>query len=181
MTVDGIRRLALGGAVPFSDGGVVTTALLSNEPATVAQADGESADDPDVTLEAVSTFLRLADMGASTAMSAVGQTGRTDAVVLASPVAATSTPKAVSQTVAATSVPPTATSVPPTATSAPPAATSVPPTATSAPATAVPPTQTPVVVTATPLPGDSDADCRDGDARVDPPRDANPDARRSRS
>jgi uncharacterized protein YkwD len=137
VTVDGIRRLALGGAVPFMDG-APATALLPDEsdaPRTVALADAESTADPDGEPEAGMTFLRLADTGA----------GRTDAVVLASPVAATPTPKSASQSVAATSVPPTA--VPPTATSVPPTATAVPPTATS-----VPPTQTPVVVTATPLP-----------------------------
>jgi hypothetical protein len=158
VTVDGIRRLALGGAVPFSDGSAVTAALLPDEPRTVAQADTASAADPDVTLEEGSTFLRIADLGTNGIASARVQVSRSDAVVLASPVVPTPTAKTASQATTtpvpptATTAPPTATSVPPTATSVPPTATTAPPTATSAPATAVPPTQTPVVITATPLP-----------------------------
>ena len=158
VTVDGIRRLALGGAVPFADGGAITAALLSDEPRQVAQTDATSDDDADVTLETVSTFLRIVDTDTNGSVSARTQLGRTDAVVLASPVAVTPTVKT-SSAATNTPVPATATSVPPTAvpataTSVPPTATSVPATATSVPptATSVPPTQTPVVVTATPAP-----------------------------
>ena len=71
VTADGIRRLALGGAVPFSDGAVAAAALLLDEPATVALADGAgSADDPDVTLGESSVFMRLADTGAGAATHA---------------------------------------------------------------------------------------------------------------
>ncbi|MCC7369406.1 MAG: hypothetical protein IT306_13340 [Chloroflexi bacterium] len=157
VTTDGIRRLALGGAVPFADGNAATAFLFSDETSEVAL--GESTTD--------SPFLRM--MGRMTG-DATGEL-----VALASPVAATSTPTPSGRVAAATTTPssrtadatttpvtqPTSTPVPATATSVPPTATSVPATATPVPATAtpvvvtattVPPTQTPIIVTATPEP-----------------------------
>lgn len=156
VTPDGVRRLALGGALPFTEGAATQTsadARPSSEPSSVAFTDTtfESATGADS--EESGTFLR-----------AMVITGHPDAVVLASPVP---NPPGVSD-VTPTPVPPTATSVPPTATRVPPTATSVPPTATSVPPTAitvlvtqapivitatpVPATQTPIVITATPVP-----------------------------
>ena len=41
VTAEGIRRLALGGAVPFSDGGTVTAAAPSDDPQQVALTDAD--------------------------------------------------------------------------------------------------------------------------------------------
>jgi hypothetical protein len=101
VTVEGIRRLALGGALPFVDAATATAAQLSDAPRTVAQADA----DPDVTLEVGSVFLRLMDLGADSSANAQSQVNRTEVVVLASPAVPTATPRAASQ--------PTNTPVPP--------------------------------------------------------------------
>jgi uncharacterized protein YkwD len=151
VTPDGIRRLALGGAVPFADGNTVTAFLFSDDETEVALGESESD----------GLFLRMFD-GA-----------RTEAAVQASPVAATATSttrssQPVKSNTTPTTVPATATPVPATSTPsrsvetpAPATSTSVPATATPVAATAtpvvvtattVPPTQTPIIVTATPEP-----------------------------
>jgi uncharacterized protein YkwD len=146
VTVDGVRRLALGGAVPFTDGSTVTALLLSDEADEVALADATSANDPEVTLGEGTTFMRFT--AANQEASVQGQPGRIDAVVLASPAAVTATPLTIKPI--PTAIPTTVLTSPATATSVP--ATTVAATATPAVVTAtpVPATQTPVIITATP-------------------------------
>lgn len=182
VTVDGVRRLALGGSVPFAENGPATASLLPDDGEQVALADTDGAAgadaDGDVRLGEGAVFMRLAESGSNDGARVSALGGQPGVTVLASPVAAaptsaptsTPTPKPGNVTTP-TSVPPTPTSVPATATSVPATATSVPPTAvpptaTSAPvfvtatpvivvvvtATPLPATQTPVVVTATPEP-----------------------------
>jgi uncharacterized protein YkwD len=138
VTTDGIRRLALGGALPFWDGTTTTAAAAPDDPRTVARAEADSTTSPDVPLESGSIFLRLHDTGAN----ARSQPGRTAAVVMASP-APTSSSRVTSAEITPTAAPPRPTQVPPT---------QVPPTQTPfiVTATPVPATPTPVVVTATP-------------------------------
>jgi uncharacterized protein YkwD len=165
VTTDGIRRLALGGAVPFVEAGNVTASTNGAAPAAdpheVAMADAAASADPDVTLGAGSIFLRLADdAGTGAFLAGVASSGQTGVIALASPPAVSATATVRTADVTATPVPATATPVPPTATSVPPTATAVPPTPTQGGVTTKPvtptPTQavataTPVVVTATPI------------------------------
>jgi uncharacterized protein YkwD len=143
MTPDGIRHLALGGAIPFVDAPATTAAAEpSTEPRSVAfaGAPGEASDSDDST---ATVFLRAMDVHGTGLLSATGAAGQSGAVVLASPGPVTDDVTPVPAT--ATSVSATATAVP--ATAMPATATPVVVTATSLPATA-----TPVVITATPLP-----------------------------
>jgi uncharacterized protein YkwD len=156
VSTDGIRRLALGGAVPFVEAGSVTASMAGATPAAdqheVAMG---AADDPDVTLGAGSIFLRLADDASADAflasVASLGQPGPTGVVALASPPAVSATSTVRTADVTATPVPATATSAPPTSTSVPPTATSVPPTSTPPDVTTKPVTATPVAATATPV------------------------------
>lgn len=147
VTPDGIRRLALGGSLPFADGSTVSAFLQGHSTPQVAAAD---TNDPDVTLIAGATFLRI-DGAADSLRNSLALVGRNDITVLASPTA-----RIVSQATTVPTVMPTAIPTPqpiPTA-QATATATTVPPTQTPVVVTAtpLPPTQTPVVVTATPEP-----------------------------
>lgn len=161
VSTDGIRRLALGGAVPFVEAGSVTASTNGTTPAAdpreVAMTETDTVADPDVTLGAGSIFLRLADdAGADAFLASVaglGQPSQTGVVALASPPAISATSPVRQADVTATTVPATATPVPPTATSVPPTATpggvtTKPVTLTATPVVA---TATPVVVTPTPI------------------------------
>ena len=150
VTVDGIRRLALGGAVPFTDGSTVTAAAPGDDSRTVALADA----DPHVTLGESSIFFRLADSGLDGILNSMAQVGQQGAVALASPAPFSATSTTGTEQAPAAATPATATSVPATATSVPSTATSMPATATSVPATAtsVPATVTPIAATATTVP-----------------------------
>jgi uncharacterized protein YkwD len=146
VTPDGIRRLALGGSLPFADGNTVSAFLHDAFAPQLAAADTT---DPDVTLTDGTTFLRI-DQTADSFQNSLALVGRNDITVLANPtvrVASAGTP-----TVIPTPLPIPTAQATATATTAPP--TQPPPTQTPVVVTAtpLPPTQTPVVVTATPEP-----------------------------
>jgi len=175
VTPDGVRHLALGGAIPFFDGTKPTTtadARPSAEPSSVAFA-WSTFDDDETGDAGDGIFLRAMDARGDGLLSATGLIGRSSVVEQASPVAATATPTkspasapsasaptsiiASAPTLAPTNVPtavPTATvrrgddATPPPATATP-----VPATAAAVPPTATfPPTSTPVLSTATSVP-----------------------------
>ena len=158
VTPDGVRRLALGGALPLVDGAATqTTAEGSPSPDAHSIAFADSPSEAGGTLDGDGNglFLRAIDLGGAGTSTSMSLATRGDVVALASPTAGDPLPTATTvppTAVPPTAVPPTATPVPPTATRVPPTATSVPPTATSIPATAVPQTQTPIVVVATSAP-----------------------------
>ena len=138
VSAEGLRRLALGGAVPFSSGSAASAGLQNDAPRAVAQRDASAGADADVVLEEGRTFLRISDADADT--TSPMQSARP--AIIGSPVVATPTPRSALQL--------TTQPVQPRATAIPPTAVPVPPTAVPVPPTAVPPTQTPYVVTATP-------------------------------
>ncbi|MGE3273117.1 MAG: CAP domain-containing protein [Chloroflexota bacterium] len=141
VTADGVRHLALGGAVPFADGNSVTAFLFSDDSSEVALGQDEP----------VGALLKTAGNGLAEVVALASPAAVTPtSIISVRPVSTDSTPTAAPAT--ATLVPATATPAPATATPVPATATPIPATATSVPPTAVPATATPVVVTATPEP-----------------------------